>query len=44
MRQKAPETFAERLAQLEELRAAVVDHASEKAVEKQHAKGKDTAR
>ncbi len=44
MRQKAPETFAERLAQLEELRAAVVDHASEKAVEKQHAKGKYTAR
>jgi propionyl-CoA carboxylase beta chain len=44
MRQKAPETFAERLAQLEELRAAVVDHASAKAVEKQHAKGKYTAR
>jgi propionyl-CoA carboxylase beta chain len=44
MRQKAPETFAERLAQLEELRAAVVDHASEKAIEKQHAKGKYTAR
>jgi acetyl-CoA carboxylase carboxyltransferase component len=44
MRQKAPETFAERLEQLEELRAAVVDHASEKAVEKQHAKGKYTAR
>jgi propionyl-CoA carboxylase beta chain len=33
MRQKAPETFAERLAQLEELRAAAVHHASEKAVE-----------
>src|SRR3954462_5035417 len=44
MRQKAPETFAERLAQLEELREAVVDHASEKAIEKQHAKGKYTAR
>jgi propionyl-CoA carboxylase beta chain len=44
MRQKAPETFAERLEQLEELRAAVVDHASENAVEKQHAKGKYTAR
>ncbi len=44
MRQKAPETFEERLAQLEELREAVVDHASEKAVEKQHAKGKYTAR
>src|ERR1700742_1059587 len=44
MRQKAPETFAERLAQLEELRAAVVHHASEEAVEKQHARGKLTAR
>src|SRR5689334_20874635 len=44
MRQKAPETFAERLEQLEGLRKAVVDHASEKAVEKQHAKGKYTAR
>src|SRR3954467_874180 len=44
MRQKAPETFAGRLAQLEELRKAVVDHASENAVEKQHAKGKFTAR
>src|ERR1700712_4498940 len=44
MRQKAPETFTERLAQLEELRAAVVHHASENAVEKQHAKGKYTAR
>src|SRR3954465_6509214 len=44
MRQKAPETFAERLEQLQELRTAVVDHASEKAVEKQHAKGKYTAR
>src|ERR1700750_3350161 len=44
MRQKAPETFGERLAQLEERRAAVVHHASENAVEKQHAKGKYTAR
>ena len=44
MRQKAPETFEERLAQLQELREAVVDHASEKAVEKQHEKGKYTAR
>src|SRR3954454_2460770 len=44
MRQKAPETIAERLSQLEELRAAAVHHASEKAVEKQHAKGKYTAR
>src|ERR1700750_3461815 len=44
MRQKAPETFAERLQELEELRAGVVHHASENAVEKQHAKGKYTAR
>src|SRR3954454_14396845 len=44
MRQKAPDTFAERLERLEELRTAVVDHASEQAVEKQHAKGKYTAR
>src|ERR1700742_1223088 len=44
MRQKAPETFAERLEQLEELRKAVVDHAVGPAVEKQHAKGKYTAR
>jgi propionyl-CoA carboxylase beta chain len=44
MRHKAPETFAERLEQLEELRHAVTHHASENAVEKQHAKGKLTAR
>src|SRR5690242_12235614 len=44
MRQKAPETFEERLAQLNELRDAAIHHASEKAVEKQHAKGKLTAR
>ena len=44
MRQKSPETYEERLAQLEELRAAAVHHASETAVEKQHAKGKYTAR
>src|SRR5512144_1072043 len=44
MRQKSPETFAERLAQLEELRAAAVHHASEQAISKQHAKGKYTAR
>src|SRR6188472_1817890 len=44
MRQKAPETFAERLEQLEELRHAVTHHGSEKAIEKQHAKGKLTAR
>jgi acetyl-CoA carboxylase carboxyltransferase component len=44
MRQKAPETSEERLAQLTELREAAVHHASENAVEKQHAKGKYTAR
>jgi propionyl-CoA carboxylase beta chain len=44
MRRKAPETSAERLAQLEEHRAAVLDHASRTAVDKQHAKGKLTAR
>src|SRR3954451_6856738 len=44
MRQKAPETHEERLAQLSELRDAAVDHASENAVEKQHARGKYTAR
>src|ERR1700742_4092477 len=44
MRQKAPETFAERLAQLNDLRDAALHHASEKAVEEQHAKGKLTAR
>jgi propionyl-CoA carboxylase beta chain len=44
MRHKAPETFAERLARLEDLRHAVTHHASEKAVSKQHAKGKLTAR
>jgi propionyl-CoA carboxylase beta chain len=44
MRQKNPETYEEKLAQLEELRQAAVHHASEKAVEKQHAKGKYTAR
>ena len=44
MRQKNPETYAEKLAQLSELRDAMIHHASEKAVEKQHAKGKYTAR
>src|SRR4051794_114538 len=44
MRQKSPETYEEKLAQLEELREAAVHHASAKAVEKQHAKGKYTAR
>ena len=44
MRQKSPETYEEKLAQLEELRDAAIHHASEAAVEKQHAKGKYTAR
>jgi propionyl-CoA carboxylase beta chain len=44
MREKALETNAEKLEQLEELRDAAIHHASEKAVEKQHAKGKYTAR
>ena len=44
MRQKVPETYEEKLAQLEELRDAAIHSASEQAVEKQHAKGKLTAR
>ena len=44
MRQRTPETYEEKLAQLAELRHAAVHSASEKAVEKQHEKGKLTAR
>ena len=44
MREKALETNAEKLAQLQELREAAIHHGSETAVEKQHAKGKYTAR
>src|SRR5919198_3063923 len=44
MRQKVPETYEEKLAQLNELREAAIHSASEQAVEKQHAKGKLTAR
>src|SRR4051812_6864395 len=44
MRQKTPETYEEKLAQLEELRYQAVHSASEDAVEKQHARGKLTAR
>ena len=44
MREKALETNEEKLAQLQELRDAAIHHASETAVEKQHAKGKYTAR
>src|SRR5919106_215562 len=44
MRQKVPETYEEKAQQLEELREAAIHSASEQAVEKQHAKGKLTAR
>jgi propionyl-CoA carboxylase beta chain len=44
MRDHAPETFAEKLAQLEGLRFEAVHAGSEAAVAKQHAKGKYTAR
>ena len=44
MREKYPETHEEKLAQLRELREAAIHSGSEEAVEKQHAKGKLTAR
>src|SRR5216110_3680566 len=44
MREKFPETHEEKLAYLAELREAAVHSASDEAVEKQHAKGKLTAR
>src|SRR3954453_6077709 len=44
MRKTSPETYEEKLAQLQELREAAIHSASEQAVEKQHAKGKLTAR
>ena len=43
MRQKAPETYEEKLEQLKELRAAAL-HSAPEAEEKQHARGKCTAR
>ncbi len=43
-RDKAPETYEEKLEQLQELRQEAVHAGSETAVEKQHAKGKYTAR
>jgi propionyl-CoA carboxylase beta chain len=43
-REKSPETFEEKLAHLQDLRDQAIHSASEKAVEKQHAKGKYTAR
>jgi acetyl-CoA carboxylase carboxyltransferase component len=44
MRQHTPETFEEKATQLKELRHEAVHAGSEAAVEKQHAKGKMTAR
>src|SRR3954453_7867393 len=44
MREKVPETYDEKLALLQERREEAVHSASEKTVEKQHAKGKLTAR
>jgi propionyl-CoA carboxylase beta chain len=44
MREHAPETYAEKLAQLEELRFEAIHAGSQAAVEKQHARGKLTAR
>ena len=44
MREKNPVTHEEKLAYLRELREAAINSASEEAVEKQHAKGKMTAR
>ena len=43
MRQKSPDTYQEKLAQLEELREQAV-HTNPQAAEKQHARGKLTAR
>src|SRR5246500_5827882 len=44
MRDQAPETYEEKLAQLQELRHEAIHAGSEAAVEKQHEKGKYTAR
>ena len=44
MRESSPQTFEEKLNHLRELRDAAINSASEAAVEKQHAKGKFTAR
>jgi propionyl-CoA carboxylase beta chain len=44
VREKFPETHEEKLAQLMELREQAIHSASDEAVEKQHAKGKMTAR
>ncbi len=44
MRERVPETYEEKLGLLEERRSEAIHSASETAVEKQHAKGKLTAR
>src|SRR5579875_3377469 len=44
MRDRAPETYEEKLAQLQEIRHEAIHAGSEKAVAKQHEKGKYTAR
>src|SRR3954452_4208863 len=44
MREKNPQTHEEKLAYLRELREQAINSASEEAVEKQHARGKLTAR
>ncbi len=44
MREKAPETYEEKLAQLEEIRQEAIHAGSEAAVSKQHERGKYTAR
>src|SRR3982074_1089752 len=44
MRERNPVTHEEKLSYLRELREAAIHSASEEAVEKQHAKGKLTAR
>src|ERR1700719_3168608 len=44
MRDKAPETYEEKLAQLQELRDEAIHSGSEQAVAKQHERGKYTAR
>src|SRR5207237_2166180 len=44
MRDKAPETYEEKLAQLEEIRYEAIHAGSDQAVAKQHERGKYTAR
>src|SRR5204863_4341133 len=44
MRERNPETLEEKLSYLRDLREQAVHSASEQAIEKQHAKGKLTAR